>query len=227
MWKIVSKNKKYIILGILLLGVILYLDITRTLDYTPDIDELKDWIGSFGILAPLIFIIITVSTNVIPPLAVTPLWFIGIALFDSPWNYVYIYFANLLGALANYLIARFLGRPVVERFVGKGTLKEVDRFVGISNKRTVFLLRVFGGALTDYISYAMGLSKLSFSLYLSSTALGFLPTMAAALWFIRRSVVESVTLQSVVTSFGWLYIVIYSTTLVVPLIVYLDKRIKK
>lgn len=191
-----------------------------------NVEAIKKFVTSFGIFAPLMFIAITTSTNVIPPLAATPFWIASVILFGPIPGFVYSYVANVLGSTVNYYIARIWGRPAVVKIAGKSALNRIDNLPNIDSAKTVFLLKLVGGAATDYISYGSGLSRVTIVHYLIGTCLSIAPMMIIGFIIISR-----ISFSSAVSTLGGLgvfYIVDYSTTLLlVPMSVYLFKKDKQ
>ena len=53
------------------------------------IDEIRHTVSSFGIFAPIIFIISASISNILPSVAALPFWLVGVSFFGFP-GYVYI-----------------------------------------------------------------------------------------------------------------------------------------
>lgn len=178
--------------------------------------EVRSFASRFGVAAPLSLIIATALTNVIPPLAVTPFWIASILLFGGFGGFVISYVANLLGSSANFFISRLWGRPAVARVAGAGALRKIDKIPNIANPLAVFMLKFVGGAATDYISYASGLSKIKYLGYLIASALSILPMMVIGFIIIGNVSFES--MSSTFKALGLFYTINYlSTLLLVPI----------
>src|SRR3990172_7117552 len=179
------------------------------------VEEIRTFAGRFGMFAPVALVVSTSLTNVIPPLAATPFWIASVLLFGGFKGFLISYLANLLGSSVNFFISRFWGRPAVAKVAGGGALKEIDRLPNITNPFAVFALKLVGGAATDYISYASGLSRIKYLGYLVATALSILPMMVFGFLIIRNVNFESVS--STVGALGTFYLFNYlSTLLLVP-----------
>ncbi len=190
--------------------------------YAPQIQE---FVAFFGIFAPLVFIILSALTNILPPLAVTPLWFISIVLFGPELGFVYSVAANLLGNTVSFYIARIWGRETVIRFAGNDALKHIQKLPALSDAKRVFILKFFGGAASDYISYAAGLSTIAFIPYLIATLFAVLPMMTLGFWLILR--IPNRTFTSTASALGIFYAINYVTTfLLIPVSLYLNKKRK-
>lgn len=219
----VASRKQMFRLSLVLISIFLLLSLPAFfLSGAVKTEGIRDTILSFGIYAPLFFILIASVSNILPSVAAMPFWLVGVTLFGPP-AYIYILISNTFGSLVNYYLAKNLGRLVVQKFVGKAGLSEIDRLADLITPRTIFLLRLVGGVMTDYISYAAGLMRIDAYLYLTATVVGSLPMMAIAFFLIHRSLESG--LLGTAGYLGLFYLINYLSTLfVIPL--FLDK-IKK
>ena len=125
----ISPAKKLLKLGmwVLILFIIVSLPAVY-LNGRINIDDFKNYILSYGLMAPITFILATAVTNVIPPLAATVFWITGVILFGPFYGAVFSYVANIVGSTTNYIIAYVWGRPAVAKLAGEGSLKEIDKY---------------------------------------------------------------------------------------------------
>jgi len=90
---------------------------------------------------------------------------------------VYSLIGGQLGALIAFWIARVLGRPAVERFVGEKQLKWADNFFEQYGAYAIFLARLTPVLSVDLISYGAGASAMSLKKYFWASTLGQLPAL--------------------------------------------------
>lgn len=181
------------------------------------VEEIRHAVSSFGILAPVIFIISASISNILPSVAALPFWLVGVSLFGFP-GYVYILISNTLGAMVNYFMAKKFGRRIITKLAGTDGLREVDKLTEFTSVRTLFYIRLVGGALSDYISYTAGLMKINLYTYIITTILGSLPMMLLAFFVINESLKRGVVAATGLI--GIFYIINYlSALLVIPLII--------
>ncbi|KKT86977.1 MAG: DedA family protein [Microgenomates group bacterium GW2011_GWA1_Microgenomates_45_10] len=181
------------------------------------IDDFKNYVLSFGLFAPLTFILATAVTNIIPPLAATVFWITGVILFGPFYGAVFSYIANLIGSTANYIIAYIWGRPAVAKLAGEGSLKEIDKYAKATKFWDLIMFKMFSGAASDYVSYAAGLAKVPFWVHFSAVGYGIVPMMGIGFYLIYRG--TGGNLYAAASSLGIFYAINYSTTLfLVPLI---------
>lgn len=166
-----AKDKKIIFLIAVLLAVSFLIYWLGTAIKGEDI---ADFIEETGFWAPVVFIILTAFTYIVAPISGIPLWFAGYLLFGSKFQ-IYTYLAAILGATANFWIARRWGRRWVTRLVGAKNMEKVDGFAVEHGIKSLILLRFFAGSFHDFISYAYGLTNIKFTPYILISALGGIP----------------------------------------------------
>lgn len=161
-------------IGFLALLTVLYL-----LVQSIGIDELQDTIASAGIWGPVIFIGIKALTFTFAPLSAGPIQFASGILFGVVQGTVYSVLGELIGGCINFVIARVFGRQLVQRFVGKGAMKRVDEFYEryLDDWKSLLAARVLLFSVYDFISYAVGFSRIRFGTYVVISFIGgLLPT---------------------------------------------------
>ena len=204
----ISPAKKLMKLGIWVLVLFVLVSLPAVyLNGRITIDDFKKYFLSFGLLAPIIFILATAVTNIIPPLAATIFWITGVVLFGPFYGAVFSYVANLVGSTTNYLIAFVWGRPAVVKLAGEGSLKEIDKYAKATRFGDLILLKMFSGAASDYVSYAAGLAKVPFWVHFSAVGYGIIPMMAIGFYLIYRG--SSGNLYAAASSLGVFYAIAY------------------
>lgn len=81
----------------------------------------------------------------------------------------------MLGATLCFFIARILGRDAVAHFVTKGTLQTIDKFFEKFGAHAILICRLLPFVSFDYVSYAAGLTGMSFLKFIVATGIGQLP----------------------------------------------------
>lgn len=175
--------------------------------------DLRDDIASFGFVSPLAFIIVASVANILPPVAVLPFWIVGVTLFGSPAGYLYILIANTTAGIINYYLARRYGRRILGKFLGQYGLGQIDRMGRLISPKTIFYLRLVGGSLADYISYASGLVKINFKKYLIASLIGGLPMLLFAFYIVHQSLNKRLVVVAGLV--GLFYLVNYLVSLLI------------
>lgn len=147
------------------------------------VDNIRDFIEDAGPLAPLAFILVKILTYVAAPLTSGPIQLSAGIFFGLLPGTIYTLIGEVIGGSIAFWISRRFGRSVVKQLVGDGGLERVDNFIAqIVDWKTLLYARIFLFSFYDFISYAVGFSKLPFRTYLIiSTVAGFFPTFAFAL----------------------------------------------
>jgi len=81
----------------------------------------------------------------------------------------------MVGAVLCFYIARLLGRDVVEKLTSKFALKSIDDFFVKHGKYAILIARLLPFISFDIVSYAAGLTSMSFWSFFIATGIGQLP----------------------------------------------------
>lgn len=140
-------------------------------------DGLRAFILSYGIWAPIISIALMTIQSAVPlvpgiAITITNAWIFG-------WHYgaIYSWTGALLGASLDFGIARWYGRPVVERFVNPRYLCLTDKFFHRHGILAVFITRITPIIPFKVISYGAGLTALTFTEFAAATGIGQTPAI--------------------------------------------------
>jgi uncharacterized membrane protein YdjX (TVP38/TMEM64 family) len=147
-----------------------YLDISRT--FNPE--NLKDVLQSVGALAPVVYIFMMVLAVIISPVPSLPLDVAAGAFFGPLLGTVYSVIGALSGAVISFMIARYLGREFIEKFLG-GHINFCTECSDRLLTRIVFLSRLLPIVSFDVISYGAGLTKMSVRKFTFATFFGMIP----------------------------------------------------
>lgn len=81
----------------------------------------------------------------------------------------------MAGAALCFFIARILGRDVVEKLTSKAGLKQIDDFFEKHGRMSILIARLLPFMSFDIVSYAAGLTSMSFGSFFVATGIGQLP----------------------------------------------------
>lgn len=144
------------------------------------IESFKEKIDSFGIWGPVIYIVL----YVLRPLILFPA-----AVFSASagaiWGLkglIYLVIGANLSAIAEFLIARYFAREMVEKLI-KGKFNSIDQAVEKRGFVTVLLIRLIPNVAWDIQNLALGLTKVKFRDYALATFIGILPGSFALVYF--------------------------------------------
>lgn len=181
-----QKKEKSLILkiGVLLLIIGIYLFvgpvnrfINQMIFYLSmlNLESLKQYILSFGIWAPIISFILMILQSVAAPLPAFLITFANAALFGWVKGALLSWTSAMAGAALCFYIARFLGRDTVEKLTSKFAIDSVDVFFNKYGKHTILIARLLPFISFDLVSYAAGLTSMSFVSFFIATGIGQLP----------------------------------------------------
>ena len=142
---------------------------------TGDFQKVKDFVASYGPYAAAISFLLMVLQSVVAPLPAFLITFANAALFGFWKGALLSWSSAMVGAALCFFIARSLGREAVEKLTSKGALKNIDDFFKRHGKQSILIARLLPFISFDIVSYAAGLSSVSFLGFWVATGLGQLP----------------------------------------------------
>ena len=179
------KNKRTLMkIGVIVLVLMIYFFVTpikvminQMIFYLSslDIDSLKQYILSYGALAPIISFILMIVQSVAAPLPAFLITFANAALFGWKWGAFLSWSSAMAGAALCFFIAKFLGRDVVEKLTSKYAIDSIDKFFDKYGKYTILVCRLLPFISFDIVSYAAGLTSMEFLPFFIATGIGQLP----------------------------------------------------
>jgi len=140
-----------------------------------DVDAVVALIRSYGPRAMAVSFLLMVFQSVIAPLPAFLITFANAAVFGW-WQGALLSWASAMaGAVLCFCIARALGRDVVERIAGQGSLASVEGYFKKYGSRTILICRLLPFVSFDAVSYFAGLTPIRFWPFFLATGLGQLP----------------------------------------------------
>ena len=137
-----------------------------------DRERIQRVVDDAGALAPVIFLALLVAQAVLAPLPAPALAMAAGYSFGIFEGFVLTWLGALLGGVISFWISRLIGRDFV---AASDRMQRLDRYVDEHGAITIFVLRLLPLVSFDAISYAAGLSSISFWRFFAATALGMLP----------------------------------------------------
>ena len=137
--------------------------------------QILSWIEAAGVWGPVFVVCVMALAIVMSPLPSAPIALAAGAAYGHWFGTGLVILGAELGALAAFVLARWLGRPIIERFIGQSF---GVRLFGSQNMLTFLVLasRLMPFLSFDLISYAAGLSKLHLWRFALATLAGIAPT---------------------------------------------------
>lgn len=158
----------------ILIIVLLFL-VMNGIGFGENIQDLQDWIVSLGFWGPIAFFIIYLGA-VIATIPGTIFGVIAGALFGSAVGVTLISISSTVGASITFLIARYLARDAVARWLSKNkTMQKLDQLTEEQGMILVGLTRLIPLFPFTLLNYGFGLTKVSFKTYVFWSWLCMLP----------------------------------------------------
>ena len=161
------------------------------------IEAVRPWLtGSSNTYGMVIYVLLGIATVMIPFGSLTPF----VPLATTLWGWPMAAFLTLLGWVLGsqiiFEVARFVGKPVILRFMPKRHLENIGHLIeGQSLARSIFI-RMF--AHGDIISYAFGIfTKVNRWEFLLVTTVAIAPGAICAAYFGSLPLVYQVSLAAV------------------------------
>ena len=140
-----------------------------------DIEGLREYILAFGVWAPLASLLLMVLQALAAPIPSFVITFANGLAVGTFWGWMLSLVGHTLATAVCFGISRALGRVPVEILVGHAGLESADRWFARWGVYAVFAGRLIPGVAFDAISYAAGLTRMSFKSFIAATTLGIAP----------------------------------------------------
>ena len=173
------KKSTYIKIAILIaLGCLFFLKPVKEMLFMLsmiNVEAIKGYILSFGVWGPVISFILMILQSVVAPLPPFIITFANAGLFGWVNGAILSWSSAMVGAILCFFIARLLGRDAVEKLTSKFALKSIDDFFKKHGKYAILIARLLPFISFDIVSYAAGLTSMSFWSFFVATGIGQLP----------------------------------------------------
>ncbi len=174
-----DKIKKYfpVIFIIAVLGLMGYMIYDMGFDTLADRDKLTEYIGQFGMWAPVVFIAIQTLQVIAAPIPGNITGLVGGAMFGMVWGSVYNSVSVILGSMFMFWLGNKYGMAAVNKFVKKETVdKYMPKLNGKKAKGVLLGLFLIPFAPDDAICLLAGITDLTFMQFLGYVIVGRIPS---------------------------------------------------
>jgi uncharacterized membrane protein YdjX (TVP38/TMEM64 family) len=134
---------------------------------------LEAWVEELGIWGPLALVLLGVIQVLVAPLPGYPIIFVSAILYGGFWGAIYANLGILVAGLTAMSLARFFGRPLIERFFEQTDLERIERV--LDNDSAWFWFIILFLPTGDLPYFAAGLSRISVRNYLIALSAARLP----------------------------------------------------
>lgn len=160
------KSKSKLILNILtiigIVAVIFFIYFAVKGRWFLDNEILLTKIKSFGLLAPLCFILIQMVQVVLPVIPGGASCLVGVMAFGAVGGFIYNYVGLVLGSICSFLLSRKFGMSIINKlFKEKDIKKALDKINNSKYDLIFFLIILLPGLPDDLFCYISGITKMS------------------------------------------------------------------
>ena len=174
-----DKINKYfpVIFIITVVGLLVAMIWNMGLDTLTDRDKLTEYIGQFGVWAPLVFITIQTLQVIAAPIPGNITGLVGGAMFGMIWGSVYNSVSVVLGSMFMFWLGNKYGMAAVNKFVKPETVeKYMPKLNGKKAKGVLLGLFLVPFAPDDAICLLAGITDLTFLQFLVYVVIGRIPS---------------------------------------------------
>ena len=172
----IKPDKKTIFLillaGAIIAGMVYVMYVTGLMDLLTSKNRLLQFIKENRTHAATIFIGLQIVQVVAAPIPGEVTGFVGGILFGPLWGVVYSTIGLTLGSWIAFMLARWLGRPIVEQLVSRETIDRYDYVMKHKGLLLAFLMFLIPGFPKDILCYVLGLGHMQLRDFLIVSAFG-------------------------------------------------------
>ncbi|KYZ77227.1 alkaline phosphatase [Anaerosporomusa subterranea] len=142
-----------------------------------DFEGLRIFILSYGVWAPITSISLMALQSMVPlvpglAITITIAW-----IFGWQWGALYSWLGALLGATLDFCLARWYGRPLVEKIIRPQQLDSFDAFFLKHGIIAVLITRLTPIVPFKVVSYGAGLTTIALCQFVLATGIGQTPAI--------------------------------------------------
>ena len=140
-----------------------------------DFTVVREFVESYGAYAAVVSFLLMILQSIAAPLPACLLTFANANLFGWWKGAILSWSSAMAGAAVCFFIARILGRDAAEKLTSRAGLKQIDDFFERLGRMSVLIARLLPFVSFDIVSYAAGLTSMSFGSFFIATGIGQLP----------------------------------------------------
>ena len=127
-------------------------------------ETLQNYLMQYGILAPIIFMIVQIAQVVVPIIPGGLTCVAGVICFGPLWGFIYNYVSICIGSCINFLLIRKFGKPLL---IQLSSHKVYEKYIGWLDQGQrfdkLFAIAIFlPVAPDDFLCMLAGLTKMTF-----------------------------------------------------------------
>jgi uncharacterized membrane protein YdjX (TVP38/TMEM64 family) len=184
--KSVKKSKTPLYISILIIAsfILSYFFIPSVQDFlnnswdvltSDDEDRIKDWVGNFGWIGPIVLILTMVLQMFLLVIPSILLMVVSILAYGPIWGSLIIFASIFTASTIGYLIGRYFGPVIVEKLIGHKSERKIGEFLENYGFWAIFITRINPILSNDAISFVAGILKMNYWRFISATLTGIAP----------------------------------------------------
>jgi uncharacterized membrane protein YdjX (TVP38/TMEM64 family) len=138
-------------------------------------EAVSRFVEQFGLWAPIVFMGVQIFQVLVVPIPGEATGVLGGFLFGTARGFVFSTIALTLGSILSFLVARWLGMPLVKRLVSPATYHKFDFMTRNSGHLATFACFLMPGFPKDYMCLLLGVSPLRFRTFVLLCTIGRMP----------------------------------------------------
>ena len=184
-----NKNKKKwiaraVVLVLIIAGVLLYYFEPRVnkviteifaMLISGDTEVVAEFVEAYGPQAAVVSFLLMILQSLAAPIPAFVITLTNANVFGWWQGAILSWSSAMAGAVLCFFIARILGRDAVEKLTDKVGIQKIDEFFERHGKLSILIARLLPFISFDYVSYAAGLTSMSFWGFFVATGIGQLP----------------------------------------------------
>jgi len=163
------------IFSLICFGIEYFSEIMNLVITLSDRKYVENFIKSYGVYAPLVFIAVQIFQVIFAPVPGELTGFIGGYLFGMYSGFFYSSLGLAAGSSINFAIGRFFGSFCIQDLLSKKEFIKYDQLIREKGIPALFCLYVFPGFPKDYLCIFVGLTSIPFKLFFFIAAIGRMP----------------------------------------------------
>lgn len=179
-----AKRNRFILLGIVIVCALVYFLVPSVNNwvntsvkalFTNDINNVIEYIRSFGGYAVAVSFLLMILQSIISPI---PAFFITLSN-AAIWGWwrgaILSWTSSMVGAAMCFYIARIIGRDIVVKLNSNSAVEHIEKFFDRYGTNAIVIARLLPFIPFDIVSYFAGLTPIGFWKFFIATGIGQFP----------------------------------------------------
>jgi len=134
-------------------------------------ERIRDFVESYGIFAPIVFVIIQILEVVLTPISHYVVGLAGGFIFGTWYGFILNYIGRVIGTLIAFYLGRNFGRKIIKHLVKQENVAKYDKLFE-KGKLILFLMYFLPIFPDDELSYLAGFSSMKARVFIPIILLG-------------------------------------------------------